>query len=60
MTSEVMEAILTRFNRNLVFKDRKIIVFLDKATCHPEYLIGQFSYIKIVFLPKMKLRGYNH
>ena len=52
MTSEVMEAILTRFNRNLVFKDRKVILFLDKATCHPESLIGQFSHIKIIFLPR--------
>ena len=52
MTSEVMEAVLARFNRKLVLEDRKFILFLDNATCHPEYMIRQFSQIKIVFLPK--------
>ena len=52
MTSEVMEAVLARFNRKLVFEDRKVILFLDNATCHPESMIGQFSQIKIIFLPK--------
>ena len=52
MTSEVMEAVLARFNRKLVFEDGKVILFLDNATCHPESMIGQFSQIKIIFLPK--------
>ena len=52
MTSEVMKAALARFNRKLVFEDRKVILFLDNATCHPESLIGQFWQIKIIFLPK--------
>ena len=52
MTSEVMEAVLARFNRKLILEDRKVILFLDNATCHPESMIGQFSQIKIVFLPK--------
>ena len=52
MTSEVMEAVMARFNRRFVFEDRKIILFLDNATCHPESMIGQFSEIKIIFLPK--------
>ncbi|XP_057310677.1 tigger transposable element-derived protein 1-like [Hydractinia symbiolongicarpus] len=52
MTSDVMETVLTRFNRKLVLEDRKVILFLDNAPCHPEYIIGQFSQIKIVFLPK--------
>ena len=52
MTSEVMEAALARFNRKLILEDRKVILFLDNATCHPESMIGQFSQIKIVFLPK--------
>ena len=43
MTSEVMEAALVRFNRKLVFEDRKVLLFL--------YWIGQFSQIKIIFLP---------
>ena len=52
MTSEVMEAVLARFNGKLILEDRKVILFLDNATCHPEYMIRQFSQIKIVFLPK--------
>ena len=43
MTFEVMEAALVRFNRKLVFEDRKVLLFL--------YWIGQFSQIKIIFLP---------
>ena len=50
--SEVMEAVLARFNRKLEFEDRKVILFLDNATCHPESMIGQFSQIKMIFLPK--------
>ena len=33
MTSEVMEAVLARFNRKLVFEDGKVILFFDNATC---------------------------
>ena len=52
MTSEVIEAVLARFNRKLILEDRKVILFLYNATCHPESMIGQFLQIKIVFLPK--------
>ena len=52
MTSKVMEAVLARFNKKLAFEDRKVILFLDNATCHPESMIGQFLEIKIIFLPK--------
>ncbi|XP_057303197.1 tigger transposable element-derived protein 6-like [Hydractinia symbiolongicarpus] len=52
MTSQVMETVLARFNRKLLFEDRKVILFLDNATCYPESMIGQFSQIKIIFLPK--------
>ena len=51
MSSEVMEAVLARFNRKLVFEDRKVILFLDNAMCHPESMIDQFLQIKIIFLP---------
>ena len=50
--SEVMEAVLARFNRKLVFENRKVILFLDNAMCHPESMIGQFLQIKINFLPQ--------
>ena len=52
MTSEVMEAVLARFIRKLVFEDRKLVLFLDNVTYHPEFMIGQFSQIKIILLPK--------
>ena len=52
MTSEEMEAVLARFNRKLVFEGREVILFLNNATCHPESMIGQFSQIKIIFLPE--------
>ena len=41
MSSEVMEAVLARFNNKL-----------DNAMCHPESMIGQFLQIKIIFFPK--------
>ena len=47
-----MEAVLARFNRKLVFENRKVILFLDNSTCHPESMIGQFLQIKINFLPQ--------
>ena len=52
MTFKVMEAALTRFNRKLVFGNRKVILFLNNGTSHPESIIGQFSQIKIIFLLK--------
>ena len=52
MTSEVMEAELTRLNQKLSNEKRKVFLLLDNATCHPESFIGRFSHIKLVFLPK--------
>ena len=52
MTSEIFETVLSKLNRKLVFENRKVILFLDNATCHPESMDGKLSNIKIVFLPK--------
>ena len=52
MTSDVMQAVLTRFNRKLLLEQRKVVLILDNATCHPKSIIDSFSQIKIVFLPK--------
>ena len=52
MTSEIFETVLSKLNRKLVFENRKVILFLDNATCHPESLDDHFFNIKIVFLPK--------
>ena len=52
MTSEVFETVLSKLNRKLVFENRKVILSLENATCHPESMDNKFSNIKIVFLPK--------
>ena len=52
MTSEIFETLLSKLNRKLVFENRKVILFLDNATYHPELMDDKFSNIKIVFLPK--------
>ena len=52
MTSEIFEIALSKLNRKLVFENRKVILFLDNATCHPESIDDKFSNIKILFLPK--------
>ena len=49
---EIFETVLSKLNRKLVYENRKIILFLDNATCHPESMDDKFSNIKIVFLPK--------
>ena len=52
MTSDVMQAVLTRFNIKLLLKQKKIVLILDNATCHPKSIIDLFSQVKIIFLPK--------
>ena len=52
MTSEVIEAPLVRFNKKLAFEPRKVF-FLSIMLCVIQNLwIGQFSYIKVLLLPK--------
>ena len=45
MTSDVMQAVLTRFNRKLLLEQRKVVLILDNATCHPKSIIDSFSQI---------------
>ena len=52
MTSEIFETVLSNLNRKLSFENRKVILFLDNATCHAESMNDKFSNIKIVFLLK--------
>ena len=51
MTGNIMEAILSKFNRKLSSTNRSILLLMDNAGCHPEYLEKKFSNIKICFLP---------
>jgi len=47
-----MEKIIENLNNQMIKEKRKVILFLDNATVHPPSLVGKFSNIKIVFLPK--------
>ena len=49
MTSDVMQAVLTRFNRKLLLDQRKVVLILDNATCHPKSITDSN---KDFFLPK--------
>ena len=50
--SDVILAVLQRFSRELLFEQRKVILFLDNATGHSESMVDSFSQIKIIFLLK--------
>ena len=52
MEAEILEEILWKLNGRLRRENRKTILFLDNAPCHPEDLDEKFTQIKIVFLPK--------
>ena len=45
MQVEIMEDILDRLNKHLVREHRKLILFMDNATVHPESLPTKFSNI---------------
>ena len=47
-----MEAVLERQNSKLAKENRKVLLFIDNATCHPATLEGKYSNINIKFLPK--------
>lgn len=48
MTSDIFEPEMKRFNEKMKRQRRKVILFIDNATCHP---IVHLSNVKIVFLP---------
>ena len=52
MNSDLMTDILASLNRRLQLKQRKIMLFMDNAPCHPASLQDKFSNANIVFLPK--------
>lgn len=49
MTGEILEAILSKLNSQLSHQNRSILLLLDNAGCHPEYLKSKFSNIRIFF-----------
>ena len=52
LTGEILEAVLTNLNCRLSSLNRKILLFMDNAGCHPDDLAVKFSNIKICFLPR--------
>ena len=52
MNSDIMIEILSKLDREMKFKNRNVVLFLDNAPCHPPDLEGKFSNIKVCFLPK--------
>ena len=54
MNSDLTTDISASLNRRLQLKQRKIMLFMDNAPCHPASLQGKFSNINIVILRKKK------
>ena len=52
MNLDIMESILQRLDRRMNQVTRKVILFWDNATCHPETAQASLKNIKLVFLPK--------
>ena len=52
MNSEIFTTVLCHLNHRLARQNRKILLLMDNATCHPEDIDDKLSNIKVVFLPK--------
>ena len=51
MSSKILNQVLSACNQKMKAKDRSILLLMDNAGCHPEYLKDKYSNIKIIFLP---------
>ena len=52
MNLDIVESILQKLDRRMNQEKRKVILFWDNATCHPESKQAGLKNIKLVFLPK--------
>ena len=52
MDSAIMSDILSKLNRKFVHQNRKVLLFLDNVSSHSPDLVGRFSNITVIFLPK--------
>lgn len=48
MNTEIMTEWLDKFNRKMKRQKRKVLLFLDNATCHPQL---ELSNVQLIFLP---------
>ena len=60
MTSEIFETVLSNLNRKLVSENKKVILFLDNPTCHPESMDEMFSNIKLCSFLKILHLDFSH
>ena len=51
MKGGILEKILSNLNRRLKTQNRRILLLMDNAPCHPEDLDEKFTQINVVFLP---------
>ena len=51
MTGDILNEILTKWNRKLRSEGRSIVLVMDNAGCHPQELKEAYTNIKIMFLP---------
>ena len=51
MESGILKKILSNLNRRLKTQNRRILLLMDNAPCHPEDLDEKFTQINVVFLP---------
>ena len=48
----IIEKVFEKLNCIMKLENRNVLLFLDSALVHPENLVGEYSNIKIVFLPE--------
>ena len=51
MESGILEKVLSNLNCRLKTQNRRILLLMDNAPCHPEDLDEKFTQINVVFLP---------
>ena len=51
MTGNILDRVLSKFDRQLKSKGRSIALLMNNAGCHPPEMKDKYSNIKIIFLP---------
>ena len=52
MQNDIIEKVLEKINYIMKLENRNVLFFLDNEPVHPKNLVGKYSNIKILFLPK--------